>query len=328
MAPDRPRPRRRAVLVGLAASAGLAVSGCGVDLSELRNVRLDDDEPFPDPTPGPDELARRAAVADAARLRRAATAAAQTRPELAAPAAAVAAVHATHLEALGADDPGPTPTAPPPVPAVLPPEDLPAAEIRAAATALAGLVDTSGGMARLLASIAAADVVAARLLAAVLGQPPPDTPSPVTAATATAPPSLAEEPAAAVEAAVRGAHAATYGYGLVAARLQGPEREAALQAMRAHEAAAEVLAGVLEAAGRQAPVPEPGYEMPGATASGADVRALAVLIEDRAAALHAEVVAAATGGLRLLGADLLLGAAVRAAGWRGAAVPLPGLAEP
>jgi hypothetical protein len=336
-------PGRRAVLLGVAGSAALLLTGCGLDLEELRRVRWDDDQPLPPPSPGPDELARRAAVADADLLHRAAIAA--LRPEHAAVLTAIADAHVAHLEALGATDlrvetpPRATtgrPTEPaepttgdggetsPAVPALA---DLPEAEIDAAATALTWLGRTSGGMARLLASIAAADAVHARLLASALGQPVPEVPSPLTAASATQGPlRLGEDAANAVTAAVQGEHAAVYAYDVVAARLAEDARAAALAARAEHDAAVEALSAVLDGADREVPAAEPAYQLPRPLSAPAELVALAVSVEERLSALHAGVVAAAGAGVRLLGADLLLRTAARAARWRGSAVPLPGMA--
>ena len=332
-------PGRRAVLLGAAGSVGLLLlTGCGLDVEELRGLRWDDDEPVPPPTPGPDELARRAAVADADLLRRAAAAAADQAPEHADVLTAVAEAHAVHLDALRAshlavDPPPPQPTtSAPTTPAAdearlaLPPlADLPAAESAAATTALSWVVTASGGMARLLASLAAADAVHARLLAASLAQPLPALPSPLGAAGLTREPiPLREGAAAAVTAALEGEHAAVYAYDVVAARLTDDERAAALTARAEHEAAVAELSDVLDHAGRQVPPAEPAYRLPRPLSGRAEVVALAVSVEERLAALHGDVVAAEPG-VRLLGTDLLVRTADRAARWRGSGVPLPGL---
>lgn len=327
-------PGRRAVLLGAAAAAGLLVSGCGIDLDELRRVRLDDDEPVPTPPPGPDELARRAAVEDVDLLRRAAAAATGEGEQQKALLTRLVEHHAQQLDALGAADlvvETPTTAAQPPsaspTPSALPPlADLPAVEAAAATTALTWVGRTSGGMARLLASLAAAHAVHARRLAAALGQPLPPLPTPLTAAsTAPASVTLSDDAASAVTAALQGEHAAVYAYGFVAARLTDRARAAALAALAEHEAAVDDLSDVLRAAERPVPAAEPAYRLPRPVTTPAEVQALALEVEERLATLHAGTVAASEGGVRILATDLLVRTASRAATWRGAAVALPGL---
>lgn len=311
---------------------GLTLSGCGVDLSRLRDVRLDDDEPVVTPTAGPDEVARRTAVGDADLLRRAASAAAAgAAAPVAAVLASVVADHTAHLEALGAADlavetpttaAAPTATPAPQLPAL---PQLPAAESTAAFAALAVLDAVSGPMARLLASVAAADAVHARLLAGAAGVTPPAVPSPVTDVTRqTWSADVDDEAAAALAAALEGEHAAVFGYGVVAARLADAAREQAVEHLAAHEDVVQRLTEVLRGADRDVPVAAPAYDLPAVTTE-AEVRGLATALEERTAALHAACVAATVDGARLLAADLLVGAALRGAAWRGAAVPLPGL---
>ena len=327
-------PGRRAVLLGAAACAGLLVSGCGIDLDELRRVRLDDDQPLPRPTPGPDELARRAAVEDVDLLRRAAAAATGQGEQQEALLARLVEQHAVQLDALGAADlvvETPTTAAPsepaPSTPVTLPPlPDLPALEAAAASTALTWVGRTSGAMARLLAALAAAHAVHARRLAAALGQPLPPLPTPLTdASTASGSIRLSDDAAAAVTTALQGEHAAAYAYGFVAARLTDGARAAAVAALAEHEDAVDELSDVLRAEERPVPAAEPAYRLPGPVTAPAEVQALALEVEERLAVLHADVVAAAEGGVRVLAADLLVRTASRAATWRGAAVALPGL---
>lgn len=329
-----PGPGRRAVLLGAAASAALLVSGCGMDLDELRRVRLDDDEPLPTPTPGPDELARRAAVEDVDLLRRAAAAATAEGEQHAALLTRLVEHHAVQLDALGAADlvvETPRTTAPSeaaaPTQVALPPlEDLPALEAAAASTALTWVGRTSGGMARLLAALAAAHAVHARRLAAALGQPLPPLPTPLTdASTTSGSIRLSDDAAAAVTTALQGEHAAVYAYGLVAARLTERARTAAVAALEEHEDAVDELSDVLRAEERPVPAAEPAYRLPGPLTAPAEVQALALEIEERLSVLHADTVAASEGGVRILATDLLVRTASRAATWRGAAEALPGL---
>jgi hypothetical protein len=335
----RQPPSRRAVLTGLAgllAAGGL--SACGLD---VRDIRLDNDQPVPTRTPGADELARRRAVIAADGLRRLAAAGAAAHPDLTRLLTAVADAHAVQLDALGAADlavetPDATTSSPstsgPARPAgsgTPPVTELVAQETAAAEQAVADLAATGGGSARLLASIAAADAVHARQLAGALKQPAPPLPSPLSATTPPATPSDAESldvaASQALAAAVDGELAAVYGYGIVAARLTDGQRDTAMGALAEHQQAAHALTAWLTAAGQPAPVAAPAYEVPVPVRDARDAVALAVLLEERTAGLAGDVVATGGPDLRLVGTDLLVGRALRAAAWRGAGVPLPGL---
>ena len=325
-------PTRRHVLVGVV--TGLTLAGCGVDLGRLTEVRWDRDEPIPERTPGPDELARRDAVTLADTLHRSTgTAATAAGGDLGTLLSVLAAGHGAQLDALGATDlavetPTPAPetvTTPPAEPVLLPVQELPAAETAAAFAALAAIEQPSGPMARLLASVAAADVVHARLLAAALGQEPPEVPSTVTDATRQRwASSLDDDAAAALTAALQGEYAAAHGYGLVAARLRDGAREQAAAHLAAHEVTAATLTEVLREADRPVPVAEPAYALPAPAGTEGEVRALALTLEERCAARYAATVQATTDGARLLVADELVAAALRGAAWRGTSVPLPG----
>jgi hypothetical protein len=202
-----------------------------------------------------------------------------------------------------------------------------AAETAAADAALGLLPTVGGGMARLLACVAAGDAVHARLLAAARGQPEPPVPTRAAAdGGQVRVVGLTDAAAAALSAAVEGEQAAVYGYGVAASRLDGGARETANRALAAHGEARQRVAGVLAAAGREVPAAAPSYELPGPAGTPQEAVALALLIEERVAALHAEAVASTEGEARLQAADLLTGSAVRAAAWRGAPGPLPGLA--
>jgi len=72
------------------------------------------------------------------------------------------------------------------------------------------------------------------------------------------------------------------------------------------------------------PVPEVAYALPGPAGTPAELVELAAGIERRLAG-HYAAVAATAGGARLLGADLLVGTAVREVRWTGTPTALPGL---
>ncbi len=354
---ERTAASRRTVLrgIGLAALAA-ATAGCGVDLGD---VRWGQAPPVPAPTPGPDELARRRAVVTAQGLRAAVTTARAARSDLDALLGSLGTTHAAHLDALGPlpaasptpaqTEPAPTrawsasPTSPgppsDPLPDPLP--DLLAAELAGAAEALGDAAGTGGaavdpGLARLLASVGAARVVHATLLAATLGQPAPAAPvvgEPVVGSGAVGSGVGVQSPdiggdgaAAAVAAALDGEHAAVYTYGVVAARLSDGERERALASGESHRLLVERLSTWLVDGGLDAPPSAPAYDVP-PLATPQDAIVLAAGVEDQVAVLDASLVAASTGGLRAEAVDLLVRRALSASAWRGTGTAFPGLPE-
>jgi hypothetical protein len=137
-------------------------------------------------------------------------------------------------------------------------------------------------------------------------------------------------PAAAVGAlqqALAAEHAAVYAYGVVGARLPVSRRAGARSALDAHQARRDALVALVSAAGAEAVAAEPGYALPRPVRTASDAETLAVLVEERVAATYADVVASADGQIRRLAATALREAAVRAALWRDASVPFPGLPE-
>ncbi|GAB7190609.1 hypothetical protein NUM3379_13150 [Kineococcus sp. NUM-3379] len=331
--PPGATPGRRSVLrLGGAAALGLLLPACGVRWA-----------PRPDPTPtaepGPDDLAREEAVADARALELALTALAPAGGAPAAPAATALEETRAHLRALGAGPaaapagPGGTPGPADPTPAD-PPPSTPAGVVgalgAAAGRALTTAEEASAGTARLLVSISVARTLQARALAAAAGLPPPAEPA---SAPASGPAAPAGAPAAplpreAVEAAQRalaGEHAAVHAFGLVAGRLTPERRAAALAAMDAHRGARGRLQQVLVAASATPAPAEPGYDVAAVTPE--EATALAAQVELRLAARYADL-AAADPALRREGAAGVLRATTAAASWGApSTTPFPGLPD-
>lgn len=129
----------------------------------------------------------------------------------------------------------------------------------------------------------------------------------------------------AAQAALAGEHACVYGYGVVGAHLPG-DAEAAHAALAAHRARRDELTALIAAAGAAPVAAEPGYALPSPVADEASARALGVLLEERLAALYADVVGAATTPeLRELAVRGVVAAAVQALAWGGAPAAFPGL---
>ena len=132
---------------------------------------------------------------------------------------------------------------------------------------------------------------------------------------------------AAVQRALAAEHAAVYAYGVAGAFLSGPAQREARAAQAGHLARRDRLAARVAAAGAVPVAPAPVYDLPGPVTEPASARALVTVVEERLAAVWADVVAVPGVQLRELAALALQETAIRAASWRGASVAFPGLPE-
>jgi Domain of unknown function (DUF4439) len=132
---------------------------------------------------------------------------------------------------------------------------------------------------------------------------------------------------AALQAALAAEHAATYGYGVLGPRLAGRERQRAQSGHDAHRARRDELAGHLYDRQADPAAAAPAYELPFSVRDASSAGRLAVRLEEGVAATYADLVRASSGSVRELAARALQEVAVRAAMWRGASVPFPGLPE-
>lgn len=138
---------------------------------------------------------------------------------------------------------------------------------------------------------------------------------------------LGDAATAALQAALAAEHVAVYGYGVVGARMTGPDRPPAAAAYAVHLARRDRLAALIRDRGAEPVAAEAGYQFPEPVTSPASARRLATLVEETVATAYADLVGAGDAELRELGARALADAAVRAAGWRAAGVAFPGLPE-
>ncbi len=122
-----------------------------------------------------------------------------------------------------------------------------------------------------------------------------------------------------VAAAVAGAHAAVYTYGLCGAHLTGAERSRALEAMASQREVRDRLAAVLSGAGASAPPAQVAYDPPVPVRDSASARRVAGLVEDRCAGLLAAAAAELTGPDRTWAATVAQQCARRQVGWTGRA---------
>jgi len=129
----------------------------------------------------------------------------------------------------------------------------------------------------------------------------------------------------ALQDALAAEHAATYGYGVAGAHLTGTARAAATADWTAHQVAADHLAELLHARGAVPGAAAVAYQLPHQVATAAQAKALAVTLEDQVTSAYLALVALPRESLRMLGAEQVQQAALRAAAWRGSTVAFPGL---
>jgi hypothetical protein len=136
-----------------------------------------------------------------------------------------------------------------------------------------------------------------------------------------------EQVIAALQAALAAEQAASYGYGVVGARLpQGSAGQGTATAdWVAHLRATDNLTAMISSRGGK-PVPAAvAYQLPEPVQTAAEATALAAALEDRVAQAYLGVVALPGSGLRSFGAQQVRAAALRAAAWRGSTQAFPGL---
>ena len=126
--------------------------------------------------------------------------------------------------------------------------------------------------------------------------------------------------------ALAGAHAALWGYGVVAPRVpEAQERPAAADALVACRALRDALTAEFRARGATPVAAEPAYALPFPVDGGASARRLAVHLEDGLAPLLGDLVASAQDpDLRAYAADALAASARRRVAWGAPPSALPG----
>jgi hypothetical protein len=129
----------------------------------------------------------------------------------------------------------------------------------------------------------------------------------------------------ALQSALAAEHAVIYGYGVAGAHLAGAEQAAATADWVAHQVARDDLESMLRSLGQQPAPAAVAYRLPAPVTDARHAVALAILLEDRLAAVYLGLVAIGTPAIRSSGATQLRAAALRAAFWRGSTVAFPGL---
>ncbi|MFI0262718.1 ferritin-like domain-containing protein [Streptomyces sp. NPDC017056] len=131
----------------------------------------------------------------------------------------------------------------------------------------------------------------------------------------------------ALQSALAAEHAVVYGYGVVGGRIGADRRKEAREAYDAHRARRDELGRGIRDLGGTPRAAAAAYELPFPVPDSAAAVRLAAELEDRVAAVYADLVRAGGGARRKDAAAALREAAVRAVRWRGSGVAFPGLAE-
>ncbi|WP_050515561.1 ferritin-like domain-containing protein [Streptomyces rimosus] len=131
----------------------------------------------------------------------------------------------------------------------------------------------------------------------------------------------------ALQAALAAEHAAVYGYGVVGGRIGADRRKEAREGYDAHRARRDELRRGVRDLGGTPQAAAAAYELPFPVPDAAAAVRLAAELEDRVAAVYADLVRAGGAARRRDAAGALREAAVRAVRWRGSGVAFPGLVE-
>jgi Domain of unknown function (DUF4439) len=151
--------------------------------------------------------------------------------------------------------------------------------------------------------------------------------TPANQASAVAASSAQGQVIAALQAALAAEQAVSYGYGVVGAHLpQGSALQtAAGNDWLVHLRLRDKLSALIRARGAQPVSAAVAYELPVHVQSATEAKALAALLEDRAAQAYLSMVALPELGLRSFAGQQVRAAAVRAEAWRGSTQAFPGL---
>ncbi|MFI0814019.1 ferritin-like domain-containing protein [Streptomyces sp. NPDC021098] len=131
----------------------------------------------------------------------------------------------------------------------------------------------------------------------------------------------------ATQAALAAEHAAVYGYGVVGGRIGDDRLAEAREGYAAHRSRRDDLVRTVRDMGGTPQSAAPAYALPFAVPDSSAAVRLAAELENRVAAVYADLVRTSDGALRRQAAGALREAAVRSVRWRGGGVAFPGLTE-
>jgi hypothetical protein len=138
-------------------------------------------------------------------------------------------------------------------------------------------------------------------------------------------------PIEALQATLAAEHAAVYLYGVVGGRVSISTQAQLWQAVRdtytLHRGRRDQLMAMVRAAGADPVAAEVSYELPNAATTTAQLERVALTVEERCAAVYADMVGSTSGANRQWALDALQDAAVRLLGFGGEPEPFPGIGE-
>lgn len=138
-------------------------------------------------------------------------------------------------------------------------------------------------------------------------------------------------PIEALQATLAAEHAAVYLYGVVGGRVSISTQAELWQAVRdsytVHRGRRDQLVAMVRAAGAEPVAAEVSYALPNEATTPAQLERTALTVEERCAAVYADMVGSTSGANRQWALDALQDAAVRLLGFGGEPEPFPGIGE-
>jgi hypothetical protein len=138
-------------------------------------------------------------------------------------------------------------------------------------------------------------------------------------------------PLEAVQATLAGEHAAVYAYGVVGGRVstsaQATLAARVQDAYVLHRERRDQLTAMVRAAGEEPVAAEVSYELPNPAVTPSQLRRVALELEQRSAAVYADMVGSTFGANRQWALDALEDASVRMLGFGADPEPFPGVGE-
>jgi hypothetical protein len=138
-------------------------------------------------------------------------------------------------------------------------------------------------------------------------------------------------PLQALQATLAGEHAAVYLYGVIGARIPASAQPDLYQRVREayglHRARRDQLTAMVRAAGASPVAADVSYELPNDAETPAQLEQAALQIEERCAALYADMVGNTSQANRQWALEALEDAAVRLLTFGGQPEPFPGIGE-
>lgn len=132
----------------------------------------------------------------------------------------------------------------------------------------------------------------------------------------------------ALQLVLAGEHAVVWAYGALGPHLDDAGQDRARELLVTHQATREVVRAELIGAGGDPVAAEPAYAVPILPRDPTTAAQLAALVEERLAAVYADLVAATSElRLRTLGVDEVVESTLRAASWGPTETTFPGLPE-